>query len=267
MKDFIFTITSDDIYLCETPNKAKTLFGKNLYFIHHKDGKNFYFTYTRSEKLLWSNILYLDLEIIDDQFTFIEGLSKIWPYFCKVTDTEKIFPLDSITFFGGTFNPWHEGHSICVKRVREKTPLLIMPDKNPFKEVSSSAAPFKEYVKLALKLKADLNIGSKWIYPGFIILESGNPTHRWVKKLQTKYPKAQASLTMGFDSANEIKNWINSEELIKRLSGLYILSRKESEDDRFALKASLKAVNPDLEVNFLGHHKYENMSSSKLRAM
>lgn len=265
MKDFIFTVSGEDIYLCETPKKAKELYGRSLHFMHHRGGKNYYFTLNRSEKLLWQNLLFIDLEIIEDQHNFLEGLSQLWPYLSEINESEKVYPLDKITFFGGSFNPWHDGHSICVKRVKQQSPLLIMPDKNPFKEVSSTINPFTEYIKLALKLKAEINLGSKWIFPGFMLLEDGNPTYRWVKKLKINYPKIEVSLAMGFDSAKDIKDWINSEELLKRLNGIYILSRKETEDHRFALKASLKAINPDLEIHFLGHHKYEDISSTKIR--
>lgn len=266
MKDFIFTIVGDDIYLCETPKEAKRKkYGKQLHFLHHANTKSYYFTMNRSEGLLWLNLIYMDFETMEFQKDFLTGLSHLWPYLSDYNKSEKSYPLERMTFYGGSFMPWHDGHSTCVERVREKSPLLVMPDKNPFKETISSNAPLKEYIKLCLKLKAELNLGSKWIYPGFMLLDDGNPTASWVRKLKQNYPELEVSLAMGFDSAEEIHNWINAQDLLRRINGIYILSREESSDDRLKIETELKAINPDLIIDFLGHHKFEKLSSTAIR--
>ena len=39
---------------------------------------------------------------------------------------------DRITFFGGSFNPWHKGHGACLELCPEKN-IIVIPDTNPFK--------------------------------------------------------------------------------------------------------------------------------------
>ena len=41
---------------------------------------------------------------------------------------------DEIIFFGGSFNPWHKGHTECIKLLPQGIPIVILPDNNPFKQ-------------------------------------------------------------------------------------------------------------------------------------
>jgi nicotinate-nucleotide adenylyltransferase len=265
MKDFIFTIVHDDIYLLETPTYAIEKYGEDLKYLHHENGMNFYFTLNRAEDLLWINLIHLTLHSDVDEKEFLLGLESIWPYFDRNTEAEEIYPLDRLTFFGGSFNPWHEGHSTCVRRVLKKSNILVLPDKNPFKKNMVVENPFEHYIELAAKLKSELNLGLKWIYPGFILKENGNPTAHWVEALRVKYSQLEIFLAMGFDSVEKIDTWIDSEVLIKTISGIYILSRNESESERIKVIDMLVSKNPDIEIEFLGHHQFEGTSSTIIR--
>jgi hypothetical protein len=44
-------------------------------------------------------------------------------------------PHDEWIFFGGTFNPWHQGHQACLQLLPEDRTCLVVPDRNPEKEL------------------------------------------------------------------------------------------------------------------------------------
>lgn len=267
MKDFIFTAVHDDIYLLETPRVAKEKYGEDLHFLHHEDesGYNFYYTLRWSSDLLWINIRNMSTKLVEHEISFLRGLATVWPYLKPNAMSEKSFPLEKITFFGGTFSPWHQGHATIVKRVRKSSSILVMPDKNPFKHNKKLARPLKAYVNFCKQLKKELNLGTKWIYPGFITLEEGNPTFEWIKQVTQNYPELEIHLALGYDSAFKIDKWYNADTLLKLIDGIYILSRKESDSDRQKLKDKIYKTNPDLLIEFLGHHPYEDLSSTQLR--
>ena len=42
-------------------------------------------------------------------------------------------PLSRVTFFGGSFNPWHRGHRECLNLCAEDE-IMVVPDCNPWKK-------------------------------------------------------------------------------------------------------------------------------------
>lgn len=168
-----------------------------------------------------------------------------------------------ICFFGGSFNPWHEGHSACIRLLHKKIPILIMPDHNPRKEVLSID---KKETSLA-EIEAVLQ-GFKQktlLYSEFALKNEANPTTQWVQELKTDLPDLKISLLMGHDTFETIDKWIDGHNLLRCLHKLYIASRLETTVIKTAQINNLRAIAPDLEISFLGHHDFEELSSTKIR--
>lgn len=114
------------------------------------------------------------------------------------------------------------------------------------------------------KVRLQDESASREIYPGFLLKESANPTVEWMKYLKRKYSKLPASLLMGFDQLKNFHTWSQVEELAPLIHHIYVASRLENEDEFETIQDEL-SEKFDLEVISLGHHAYEDVSSTKLR--
>ncbi len=163
---------------------------------------------------------------------------------------------NSITFFGGSFNPFHEGHRACLDLCPEKN-ILIVPDRNPFKELSIAENVFDEFKKLAENLKET----PYSLYPGFLVKKESNPTSSWLPFV--KIP--EKNFLMGDDSFMDLLKWKNPEVIMKALTKLYVVPRKFSKSDYVKIEKELLKMNPKLEVHYLDEHPYMNISSTDIR--
>ena len=134
-----------------------------------------------------------------------------------------------LIFFGGSFNPWHSGHSSCLKLMPKEKLIIVMPDHNPFKDVTNQA----DRLSSLTDLKNELNVRPErtFLYGGFIQENIHNPTHNWLQQVKTNYPNNKLSMLMGFDSFMSLDKWIEAEEIITSLDTLYRVSCGP-EDDR-----------------------------------
>lgn len=164
--------------------------------------------------------------------------------------------VDSVTFFGGSFNPFHQGHRACLDLCPEKN-ILIVPDRNPFKTSSENENVYDEFVKLAELLK-DTPYS---LYPGFLGSLKANPTSSWLPDVAIN----EKNFLMGDDSYMDLLKWNNPEVLIKALTKLYVVPRKFTKVDYLKIEKELLKMNPKLEVHYLDEHPYMNISSTELR--
>lgn len=162
---------------------------------------------------------------------------------------------ESVTFFGGTFNPFHEGHRACLDLCPEEN-ILIVPDRNPFKEVSQED-PTADFYSLARLLK-DTRYS---LYPGFLIKTEKNPTSTWLPFVKMR----ERNFLMGDDSYLDLLKWKSPDEIVKALTKLYVVPRKGQKHDYLKVEKELLKWNPDLEVHYLDEHPYMNLSSTELR--
>lgn len=199
----------------------------------------------------------------DSQKTLIKWVADQFPLFSDNQTLEKLPKLflkneisDRAIFFGGTFNPWHMGHRVSLDMC-PVGPLIVVPDQNPWKEVQHRDNVWNYYLDICRKLE-ETNYS---VYPGFLLLDIANPTIDWISqiKIVSKY------LLIGEDSFLNIQKWKESDRLLKLLSGLFVSPRGEDSENVGKLRQDLKKIYPNLVVQFLDHHDYEDLSSTKLR--
>ncbi len=171
-----------------------------------------------------------------------------------------------VCFYGGSFNPWHDGHKSCLelakafyKRNQLDVDIVISIDNNPWKEQSLTEA-----VKLELYKKIKSQSGHSLIYPGFLLEEKATPTYDWLKDFKESTLKS-VDLLIGFDNFEKFDQWKNYEELIKLLDRLLIVSRLDKDELKESMLKKLNNLSPQTSVEFLGNHDFEDLSSTALR--
>lgn len=167
-----------------------------------------------------------------------------------------------IIFYGGSFNPWHEGHSTCLKLLPRNKSVIVIPDHNPFKELRQNDQNFTSLRQINSAIE---KINPKFkVFEDFYLKKEKNPTSNWIKELKIVFPNKELSLLMGFDSFISIDRWINAEALLENLSKLYVVDRLNEET---ILVQQMKRLSKykNLEIIFLGKHQYEDLSSSQIR--
>jgi len=216
----------------------------------------------KAEKQSWT-------EIMNDQqskclelancFEFMPGSDQTH----KQSELPKLFLkhpiIDSVTFFGGSFNPFHKGHRACLDLCPEKN-ILIVPDRNPFKaEANDLSSVFDDFYALALELK-DTNYS---LYPGFLCHNTPNPTSSWLAKVQIK----EKNFLMGDDSYMSLLTWKNPEVVLGALDKLYVVPRIYQHEDYQGLEKEILKINPKLKIHYLKTHPSQNISSTELRKL
>lgn len=166
------------------------------------------------------------------------------------------FPSE-LTFYGGSFHPWHEGHEACVKLFPTPESLLVLPDNNPWKDEARDFCHWTFFKTLALNHKdSDASF-----YPGFLGMEEKNPTASWFLSTQIR----NKSLLMGDDTFHGLSRWYKVEDLLRSLKKIYVVPRvMEAENYEDGFDYIHKAA-PHVEVIRLPHHPFEHMSSTHIR--
>ncbi|MBC7713509.1 MAG: hypothetical protein H7177_09225 [Rhizobacter sp.] len=172
------------------------------------------------------------------------------------TDIMKKEIKGSVTFFGGSFFPFHPGHMSCLELCPEEN-IVIVPDCNPHKEMQDKMNPYDDFMHLCLTLK-DTPYS---IYPGFFGRNRPNPTANWLPKVAIP----EKNFLMGDDSFMSLLKWTRPEELLNALSKLYVVPRDFDVADYDEQIEKIKAINPLIQIIILPDHPYKNLSSSKLR--
>lgn len=214
----------------------------------------------------------LTLSNLDEQqqLQLMKGLGLFFPQFEDSDDElsqislpyifgkgEAQFQTGEIGFFPGSFNPWHEGHSECLKRAGLKN-IIIIPDFNPWKDNDEDHKNYwDEFKALAEELKST----PFPLYPGFWGEKTKNPTASWLPftKVESRH------LVMGADTYMDLLYWKDPVSIISSLSGLKVLGRKIHEKEMKVQKKALLEINPELEVRIEIINPHEDLSSTKIR--
>lgn len=194
-------------------------------------------------------------EALASSWEFMPGSQP--PYSVKIPKDNRII------FFGGSFNPWHAGHEQCLKQLDMPENVFVIPDNNPRKEYSNNSTKcvWSRYQDLKAKIISPVNT-----YPGFWINNEANPTSSWLPQIKDSHPDLKVGLLIGYDSFMTIHQWIESKKLLNSLDDLYIVSRQDNEIAKLNQIEHLKEFYSHIDLHFLGHHKFEELSSTQLRA-
>lgn len=197
----------------------------------------------------------IELKEISEAFGLFENERK--DVSLGLTDfiNPKTYKLESVTFFGGSFNPLHEGHLECIRLCPEEN-IIVVPDRNPLK-----ACDERDIVSELIDLAGELRDFKVSIYPGFFIKNEKNPTSTWINRVNRK----EVNFLMGDDSYMSILSWINPEIILNSLTKLYVVPRLYKQIDYQKQLDKILLINPRLKVIFLSEHNYQNLSSTKLR--
>lgn len=191
-----------------------------------------------------------------------EALGELWPLFKKSEyDLPKIFVKDSYTleegtFYGGSFNPWHEGHDECLKRSLSQN-IIIVPDRNPWKENQEQKCFFKSLKEILLRFENT----PYSVFPGFYGKESSNPTVSWIGKTLIK----KRGLLMGDDNFCQIFKWQNSQDLLAMLSKIEVLNRNHTLEEVTKIESEILKNHSTISIDLLGDHPHMDLSSTRLR--
>lgn len=206
------------------------------------------------EKFEWVN--YLEISFIGTNLggLFCEALGKLWKLFNPHTKVDLFsFSQNDLIFYGGTFDPFHEGHKACINSVKDKF-IVMLIDHNPFKELRDIDY-WKHYQDLRIKLESE----NLRIFPGFCGLPHPNPTVNWIVHFENP------SLLMGEDSLMNLHLWSESHKLLNHLKALYVVPRAISDEDFQARVKVIQDMAPNLSLIRLDHHEFEHISSTKIR--
>lgn len=167
---------------------------------------------------------------------------------------------DEWVFYGGSFNPWHHGHQACLDLLPEDKVCLVIPDRNPQKELRKTT-PVCDVLQVSTLAKFKKH---QFLVPTFVMEPKKNPTVEWIEKLHDEFPTLKLSLLMGFDSFANLKTWVRPDDLLSILDTVYVVSRLEDDEDRALALDEAKARGLK-NVVFLGKHPYEDVSSTEIR--
>ena len=214
----------------------------------------------------WIPLNQLDSLAFDHGAILCEALGKFWQFMPTAAQQLRSIPgfgqppdpPGRLTFFGGSFNPWHQGHSACIANHPNPELVCIVPDFNPFKEHMDSPCFWRHFRELSQK-------AAQWgasVFPGFCGTEAPNPTVSWFPWVKTE----AKGLLMGEDSFIGFSGWTEADRLAGHLDHLYVVPRLAKEFELKAAKDWFSGHNPNVSISFLGEHPFRHLSSSQLRA-
>ena len=201
-----------------------------------------------------------------DQLELLVALGDLFPFMpdtLNVTsgfhpDINKVEIQNSVTFFGGSFHPFHRGHLNCLESCPEQN-IIVVPDCNPHKVRFEERSPYETFTELCTILR-----GKPFsIYPGFLGKNVANPTVNWITRVQI----AEVNFLMGDDSFMNFFKWTRPEEILRKLTKLYIVPRDFERTDYEDQLIKVKAIAPRLEIIILPDHPFRQLSSTSFRTL
>ena len=159
-------------------------------------------------------------------------------------------------FFGGSFNPWHPGHSACIDLCPQSDDLIIVPDSNPFKQGNNDGCYWQQFLEIVEKSGGN----PERVFPGWWGSELPNPTANWFPMIS-----GHNALLMGDDSLASLPRWLDSERLVKNLEQLFVAPRNTHQREIDKAIAWLQTQNPHCCVTFLEDHPHREASSTRIR--
>jgi len=212
----------------------------------------------------WCSLSELEMLAFDHGAILCEALGRFWPempMFDRRLAGTPVFGRGTIgsdlTFFGGSFNPWHEGHEACLRLSPRHDGLVVVPDANPFKETAVASCAWRLVHDL---MKSADRFGAV-VFPGFCGREHANPTIGWLPFVAAK----RKGLLIGDDSFVDFPRWLEAADLARQLHHLYVVPRQSGEDEIERARTWFARHSPRTEIRFLENHPHRGVSSTALR--
>jgi nicotinate-nucleotide adenylyltransferase len=165
-----------------------------------------------------------------------------------------------IIFFGGTFDPPHDGHNGCVRLALERFPeanVLIVPAMKPASIFDAGKEPKSDYetrvtlCKLAfseISTRIEISrIEEKLPVPNYSVMT--------IRALEKKFPSKSLGILIGMDQFENFGAWREAYEILSKVS-LVVVGRNtqgsKEQDETSFIKAheKLKSGSPDLGAAF-----------------
>lgn len=220
----------------------------------------------------WVKLVDIDRLAFDHGAILLEALGKFWTMMpsyderlCGIS-LPKLFMKreeypDEVIFYGGSFNPWHEGHRACLNLCEKEThkTIVIVPDNSPWKHqpAPQTDCRFVRYKELCQTLKDT----AFEVYPAFWGIEEANPTVNWLPHTRLRHK----GLLMGDDSFMEFHRWLNFNVLMASLNELFVVPRNHSLGEIEMRKVSFENDFPHVKIVVLPEHAYQGVSSTIIR--
>ena len=216
-------------------------------------------------KARWIPLNQVDHLAFDHGAILCEALGKFWsgmpggaPSLASVSAFGAPADMpEPVSFFGGSFNPWHRGHLTCVEQATKHNHVIVVPDNNPFKARDRDQCFWHKFKAL----KQRLAMARVFVFPGFYGMEAANPTVSWFPYVRVK----QKGFLMGDDSFAALPRWINAEQLVSAMHHLWVVPRDASTPEIKQTQQWLRDLDTNLAPVFLADHAYRSLSSTKLR--
>jgi nicotinate-nucleotide adenylyltransferase len=125
----------------------------------------------------------------------------------------------TLAFFGGSFNPPHNGHLAIALLLREKflpDKVIFSVSKNPFK--SNVEVPDEDRLAMTRLLADELNATGNIAEVSDWELKQDKPsfTIETLEHLEELYPNAKVLLAIGEDNFRTFSKWKRYEEILER---------------------------------------------------
>lgn len=165
--------------------------------------------------------------------------------------------------FGGTFNPFHNGHYEMLKALNNDDrieKILLMPDSLPPHKTAEFLVSDDIRIEMCRIAADDFNKCELCLIE--FEREGKSYTYDTVKLLQKKFPDTHFAFVCGGDMLVYFDKWWKHEELMKMLP-FFVFRRTDTADSEFDscvdcfLKQGMKI--------FLKDERIPNVSSTKLR--
>lgn len=200
-----------------------------------------------------------------------QALSIVWSKMPKFKDSGlsndqvslprfiyKLNPQKEVTLYGGSFNPWHEGHSACAKLCGNPN-LIIVPDYNPWKSKTKcdDICRWESFSQLAKSMKSS----TYSFYPGYWGIQTPNPTIDWLKDVEYEI----VNIVIGDDNFINFHKWKEYPKIIKLVNKVFIIPRNEKPED---IKRQMDFLSKNTDVSkfqITETHDYMNLSSTQIR--
>ena len=218
-----------------------------------------------ARRAFWVPLKELDRLAFDHGAILCEAISKLWP--CMPTHdplfegvhgfgVPRCFP-EEVTFYGGTFNPWHEGHATCVSLCPNREGLVVVPDTSPFKAELGEGCFWQKY----RAVQSNLSEFPCHVFPGYFGRERPNPTVHWLP--HTGF--GRKGLLIGDDNFAIFEKWRDADTLADSLDHLYVVPRDAPPNALAAARRWFRERHPRCRITMLADHPYRDISSTKRR--